>query len=218
MGSDTPKQYIQIAGDPIIVHTIRAIAAFTSLQGILVGVAAGDRWWPEISKNLSGLGCTVQTYEGGSERCETVMRGIEQIPDADASTWVLVHDAVRPMLRKSDIEDLVAKVDWNRDGGLLGLPVADTLKSEADGVVTKTIDRSHLWRALTPQFFPAIELKKALEMCQAQKYLITDEASAMERLGARPRLVPGHTDNLKITFPSDLEMAEQFLTRRKVSE
>ena len=219
MGSELPKQYIELGDAPVIVHTIRSITRFKSLKGILVGLSPDDRWWPEAQQQLGDLPCPVTTYAGGAERAETVLLGLEKISDeAEPGCWVLVHDAVRPMVRKSDIEHLVNSVAGDPDGGLLALPVADTLKSENDGRSNGTVDRSHLWRALTPQYFPVNRLKQALESCSQQGVVVTDEASAMETIGAKPRLVTGHTDNIKLTYPSDLEIARMLLANREEAE
>lgn len=219
MGSDLPKQYLELGDAPVIVHTIRSIARFKSLKGILVGLSPDDRWWPAAQQKLQDLSCPVTTYEGGAERADTVLLGLEKISaEAHPGSWVLVHDAVRPMVRQKDIEHLVDTVAADPDGGLLALPVADTLKSENEGRSSGTVDRSHLWRALTPQYFPVDRLKQALGTCKQQGVVVTDEASAMEMIGAKPRLVTGHTDNIKLTYPSDLEIARMLLEYSKVTE
>jgi len=219
MGSELPKQYIELGDAPVIVHTIRSIARFNSLKGILVGLSPGDRWWPAAQQKLRDLPCPVMTYEGGAERADTVLLGLEKISaESESGSWVLVHDAVRPMVRQKDIEYLVDSVAGDADGGLLALPVADTLKTENGGRSNGTVDRSHLWRALTPQYFPVDRLKHALETCKQQDIVVTDEASAMETIGAKPRLVTGHSDNIKLTYPSDLDIARMLLANRKENE
>lgn len=219
MGTEQPKQYLELCDEPVIAHTIRSIARFKPLQGILVGLSPGDRWWPQTQDRLQNLDCPLITYEGGAERADTVLRGLQQIPGNDQpGSWVLVHDAVRPLVRRSDIDNLVSSVGANPDGGLLAQPVADTLKSEDDGCSVGTVDRTHLWRALTPQYFPVERLILALSKSREQGVAVTDEASAMEFIGARPRLVPAHTDNIKLTYPADLEIARVLLANRKESE
>lgn len=218
MGLELPKQYLELCGEPVIVHTIRSIARFKPLQGILVGLSADDRWWSQAQDRLQDLDCPLETYEGGAERADTVLRGLERISLKDvADNWVLVHDAVRPLVRRSDIESLVDTVAGNPDGGLLAQPVADTLKSENEGCSVATVDRSHLWRALTPQYFPVDRLTQALIQSREFGVAVTDEASAMEFVGARPRLVPAHTDNIKLTYPSDLDIAKVLLANKKDS-
>ena len=219
MGSKLPKQYLEVCDAPLIVHTIHAIAQFKPLQGILVGLSPDDRWWSEAKAQLQGIGCPLIVYEGGAERADTVLLGLEKISaSSKVANWALVHDAVRPLVRRGDIENLVDLVSGNPDGGLLAQPVADTLKSEIDGCSNGTVDRSHLWRALTPQYFPVDRLMQALRKSKAQGVVVTDEASAMESIGARPRLIVGHTDNIKITYPSDLELASLLLASRKDTE
>ena len=219
MGSELPKQYIELGDAPVIEHTIRSIARFKPLRGILVGLSRDDRWWPAVQPKLRNLSCPVISYEGGAERADTVLLGLEKISEeAESGGWVLVHDAVRPMVRQKDIEHLVSSVAGDADGGLLALPVADTLKSEDGGRSNGTVDRRHLWRALTPQYFPVDRLKHALEICKQQDIVVTDEASAMETIGAKPRLVTGHSDNIKLTYPSDLEIARMLLANQKETE
>ena len=219
MESQQPKQYLQFQQHPVIVHTIRAIARFKPLRGILVGLSEEDSWWPGLT-GLEELPCQLIPFEGGAERADTVLAGlkyIKQLPET-ARDWVLVHDAVRPLIRKQDIENLVNTVADHADGGLLALPVADTLKREQDGRSVETVDRSRLWRALTPQYFPVTRLQEALEQCQRDAVVVTDEASAMEHIGAHPRLVGGHADNIKITFPSDLQLAEALYQQQRMNE
>lgn len=215
MGAGQPKQYLALCGVPVIVRTIRAIARLNSLTGILIGLSADDHSWPQIRHELDDLPCPLLPYTGGSERADTVRLGLQEIArQAGENQWVLVHDAVRPLVRVADIEKLVSTVGGHADGGLLALPVADTLKSESDGCAAETVDRSHLWRALTPQYFPVSRLLQALTQCRDQGVLVTDESSAMESIGARPRLVTGHADNIKLTFPSDLDLLESLLQKQ----
>ena len=214
-----PKQYLQFQQHPVIVHSIRAVARSGPLRGILVGLSADDSWWTGMT-GLEELPCPLVPFEGGAERADTVLLGLKQIhqlPDTEHD-WVLVHDAVRPLVRKQDIENLISTVANHADGGLLALPVADTLKREQDGCSVETVDRSRLWRALTPQYFPATRLRDALEQCQRDSVAVTDEASAMEHIGAHPRLVAGHADNIKITFPSDLQLAEALYRQQRMNE
>ncbi len=212
MQADRPKQYLQYGGRTVIVHTIQTIARFPNLRGVVVGIAGDDRWWPESAEeieSLESLACPLITYEGGAGRSDTVLAGLNHIQSmSSGSDWVLVHDAVRPMVRLADINNLVTTVANDADGGLLALPVADTLKFEHEGRAQKTVDRSHLWRALTPQYFPINRLQDALKQCQADNIIVTDDASAMEHIGACPKLVTGRADNIKITYPADLEWAE----------
>jgi 2-C-methyl-D-erythritol 4-phosphate cytidylyltransferase len=134
---------------------------------------------------------------------------------AHPGDWVLVHDAARPCVRPGDIEALIAAIGDDSDGGLLGVPVTDTMKRVGrDGRITATLDREALWHAQTPQMFRLGQLKAALEQAQDQDARVTDEASAMERAGYRPRMVQGHADNIKITVPASLALAEFYLQER----
>lgn len=215
MAADRPKQYLELAGRSILEHSIRAVGRHQPLKGLLVGIAQNDSWWPGIEQNLNDLPCQLVRFDGGAERSETVLQGlnkIEQLGGIDDT--VLVHDAVRPLVMMADIERLVQAVGDHADGGLLALPVADTLKREQDQRVQQTVDRSHLWRALTPQVFPVRRLRDALRKCVKDGVVVTDEASALEHVGGHPLLVEGSADNIKITYPSDLSMAELLITRR----
>jgi len=215
MAADRPKQYLDLAGNPVITHTLRAIDAYQPLSGILVGISVSDRYWPEFEPGLDGLTSELITFNGGAERADTVLLGLQEIVRRGGEgDWVLVHDAVRPLVSAADIDRLVREVDNNENGGLLALPVADTLKSEQQGRANGTVDRSHLWRALTPQFFPVARLMQALAHCRDQGMLVTDESSAIEHTGGRPRLVTGSADNIKLTYPTDLEMAASLILSR----
>ena len=150
---------------------------------------------------------------GGSERAITVLHGLRALAQyAGANDWVLVHDAARPCVRHADIQALLTAVEGHSDGGLLAVPVSDTLKrADRSGCVDETVTRAGLWRALTPQVFPLAALTSAIECALRDGVEVTDEASAMEHDGAHPRLVHAHADNIKITVPDDLALAEMFL-------
>lgn len=215
MAADRPKQYLPLSGCSILEQTIRALGHHRPLKGLLVGIARDDSWWPGIEQRLDDLPCQLIRFDGGKERSDTVLLGLEQIDQLGGlDDTVLVHDAVRPLVMATDMERLVRIVGDHEDGGLLALPVADTLKREKDMRVQQTVDRSHLWRALTPQYFPVRRLRDALRQCVQDGVVVTDEASAIEHIGGRPLLVEGGADNIKITYPSDLSMAEVLITRR----
>jgi len=158
----------------------------------------------------------METASGGAERCHSVLHGLVQLTGAAAEDdWVLVHDAARPCVRQQDIEMLVRTLENDPVGGLLGLPVADTMKQvDAAGTVLQTVERDGLWRALTPQMFRLGLLRDALQQSIASGALVTDEAAAMEMAGHRPRMVQGQGDNIKITRPGDLQLAEFYLQSR----
>ena len=210
MRADRPKQYLSLLGRPILAHTLERLGSYPRLRGLLVGLSAEDVYWPTLSLSIPKL---LGTYVGGTERAQTVLNGLRRLNDhASADDWVLVHDAARPCVRHADIDTLLAAVAGHADGALLALPVSDTLKrADRQGGAEETVPRQGLWRALTPQVFPLGALQAALEKALSDGVEITDESSAMEYAGARPRLVRGRPDNIKITTPEDLSLAEIFL-------
>lgn len=215
MGGDTPKQYLTLGDKPVILHTLKRLAHIPSIESLAVGISATDQYWPNMLDGQQSVsGKLVETYVGGNERADTVLNGLLMLEGrAEDTDWVLVHDAARPCVRVSDIELLLEKVCHGSSGGILALPVADTVKRANDKMQSvETVPREHLWRALTPQVFPYARLKSALQAALHDSVVITDEASAMEYAGSQPLLVKGHSDNIKITHPEDLKMAELFLS------
>ena len=210
MRADRPKQYLPLLGRPILLRTLERLGSFPQLRGMLVGIAADDVYWPTLPGPISNL---LGTYAGGAERAETVLNGLQALAAyAQPRDWVMVHDAARPCVRHADIDALMLAVAGHADGGILALPVSDTVKrADHNGCIEETVSRAGLWRALTPQVFRFDALRAALEKASRAGREITDEASAMEHEGARPRLVHGHADNIKITLPEDLMLAEIFL-------
>lgn len=210
MRADRPKQYLSLLGRPILTRTLERLGSYPRLRGMLVGIADDDVYWPTLTDPIPQL---LSTFSGGAERAHTVLNGLRLLADfAQPDDWVLVHDAARPCLRHTDIDALLKATATHNDGGLLALPVSDTVKrADANGCVEQTVPRAHLWRALTPQVFRVAALTEALERALANGVEVTDEASAMEYRGARPKLVAGHTDNIKITVPNDLMLAENVL-------
>jgi 2-C-methyl-D-erythritol 4-phosphate cytidylyltransferase len=212
MQADRPKQYLPLAGRTVIEHTLERVAGHPDLAGTVVALAPDDAYWPHIR---SRLGVAVEEAAGGAERCHSVLNALVALePRARSDDWVLVHDAARPCVRRSDIDRLIARLATHPVGGLLGAPVSDTVKrSDAEGHVVETVDRRHLWRALTPQMFRYGELRAALIHALDRGWLVTDEASAIELSGKQPLMVEGESDNIKITRPGDLALAEFFLQR-----
>lgn len=212
MRSAIPKQYLPLAGRPVILHTLERLCSYPRLQGVLVGLAAGDTHWEACAAHCGGWPRFLGTYLGGATRAHTVLNGVKMLASyARPDDWVLVHDAVRPCVRHADMDRLVDVVLAGEDGGLLALPVTDTVKrADDEGRVVETVARARLWRALTPQMFRIAQLSQALERALADDREITDEASAMEATGVRIRLVEGSADNIKITLPADLRLAEIF--------
>ena len=211
-GGELPKQYLPVFGRPLIWHTLDRLARHPQVDGVVVALAAGDPHWPGWTE-LQGkpvLACT-----GGSERAASVLAGLAALPAAvREKDWVLVHDAARPCLRGDDLDRLLEHGRAHDVGAILAAPVRDTLKrAGAGGTIECTEPRERLWRALTPQLFRRGLLQHALEAALAAGGTVTDEASAVERLGLSPLLVEGAADNLKVTEPADLALAEFVLGR-----
>lgn len=216
MQGAVPKQYVSLLGRPVIRHTLECLCAHAQVRGAIVGIATEDRHWPGLATTLKHLSKLLGTFIGGATRARTVLNGLHALAArAKANDWVMVHDAVRPCLRSADIDRLITAVGNHADGGLLGLPVSDTVKRVgASGLVTETIARADLWRALTPQLFRFDNLERALRQALTQGTDVTDEAAAIEAAGGHPIVVQGHADNIKITVPEDLPLAELFLRQQ----
>lgn len=214
VGGPVPKPYLTLLGRSVLEHSLRALLAHPAIAGGVVVLAADDREWPRQPADLRQR---VRATVGGRERCDSVLNGLRAL-DAEAEDWVLVHDAARPCLA---LEDLTRLIDACRDdatGGLLAVPVADTLKRAGeDGRTVETVPRERLWRAQTPQMFRLGALRRALEQALAAGEQPGDEATAMERAGHAPLLVEGSPFNIKITRPADLAFAEAVLAARNGS-
>jgi len=213
MQANRPKQYLSLAGRPVIEHTLERLAQHPLINEIVVVISKEDPYWSNI--NLAAIDKTVITTEGGDERCYSVLNGLKAIEQkAEANDWVLVHDAARPCIRVADIENLITECA-HTDGGLLGVAVKDTMKEvDRNHYVSETLNREVIWHALTPQLFRYGALRSALEIGLRSNHLVTDEAMAMEIAGYRPKLVQGHADNIKITQPEDLALAEFYLQQQ----
>lgn len=210
MRADRPKQYLRLLGHTILERSLERLGSHARVRGLVVGLSPDDVYWPTLAGPFPRL---LGTFAGGPERADTVLNGLRALADyADDHDWVLVHDAARPCLRHTDIDLLLEMISGHPDGGLLALPVSDTVKrADHNGCSEETVPRERLWRALTPQAFRYRALFEALEQARVAGVEITDEASAMEYAGARPRLVHGRADNIKITVPEDLALAELYL-------
>ncbi|EEW77887.1 2-C-methyl-D-erythritol 4-phosphate cytidylyltransferase [Haemophilus influenzae] len=208
MQADKPKQYLTLLGKTLLEHTLDVMLSYPAVSKIILAVSKDDPYISTLS-----LDPKIQLVEGGATRAESVLNGLNAI--AEKNAWVLVHDAARPCLQHADIDKLLAIED--KQGAILAIPATDTIK-QADNqqCIVKTEDRSQLWQAMTPQFFPVDILRDALSTGIQQGANITDEASAMELAGFRPHLVAGRSDNLKVTRPEDLALAEFYLTRNKL--
>ncbi|GAA4868926.1 2-C-methyl-D-erythritol 4-phosphate cytidylyltransferase [Luteimonas vadosa] len=213
-GGDTPKQYLEVAGEPLLAHTLRALLAHPALEAAMVVLADGDAHWPDWH---DFHGKPVLTCIGGAQRADSVLAGLAALPDGvRADDFVLVHDAARPNLRKQDLDALLERGRADPVGAILAAPVRDTLKRAGDdGGIDATAPRERLWRALTPQLFRRLQLTRALEAARDAGIAPTDESMAMERQGHRALLVEGADDNLKVTTPADLAWFEYLLAQRR---
>ncbi len=210
MADELPKQYLQIAGRAVIEWSLAPFLARSDIERIVVALSPDDR-------RFAALPCAkdsrVSTTVGGTQRADSVLRGLDAIT-ATSNDWVLVHDAARPCLHEDDLAQLIAALRDDEVGGLLAVPVADTLKSSDNSQrVLATTSRENLWRALTPQMFRFGLLQRAL---RESTHNLTDESMAIERLGLAPKLIAGRSDNIKITIPEDLLQAEFILKQRLV--
>ncbi|QDX81078.1 2-C-methyl-D-erythritol 4-phosphate cytidylyltransferase [Denitratisoma sp. DHT3] len=215
MGGEKPKQYLPLLGRPLIHHTLASLCAVPAIAKIFVVLAADDAdWarhdWSLLAGRLEVLRC------GGATRAESVTNGLRAMAAmaVAADDWVLVHDAARACLAPAQVEALIRTVGDDPVGGILAVPVADTLKrAGADQRVQATVPRDGLWQAQTPQMFRHRQLLQALECCPD----VTDEAGAIEALGLAPRLVAADATNFKVTYPADLRLAEWILRSRQLS-
>ena len=217
MQAAIPKQYLPLLGRPVILHTIERLCAHPRIQGIVIGVAPDDPQWPSLVGELKCLSKFLGTAPGGETRAQTVLNSLKELTKhAKPDDWVLVHDAVRPCVRHGDIDRLIDKVSEEGDGGLLAFSVSDTVKRvDNKGHVKETVSREGLWRAATPQMFRIKNLTQALEQAMITGKEITDEASAIEAAGGHPRVVACHADNIKITLPEDLVLAELYMKQQQ---
>ncbi|MFC5741056.1 2-C-methyl-D-erythritol 4-phosphate cytidylyltransferase [Dyella tabacisoli] len=211
VGGDCPKQYLPLAGHMLIEHTLARLAAHPRIAGLLVILAADDTHWPGITA-LGGK--PVLTTVGGSERCDSVLAGLNALPvEVRDDDFVLVHDAARPCVRQSDIDTLIER-GIPAGGALLGAPLRDTLKrADTASRSLMTEPRDQRWRAFTPQLFRRAELSSALQAVAQAKLIVSDEAMAMEHAGHAPLLVEGAEDNIKVTTAADFALAEFLLVK-----
>lgn len=211
-GGEVWKQYLPVGGKAVLAHSIRAFQFHPMINGITVILSEDDQWFESA---MGTLYSAVETVTGGDTRARSVRNGLGYVmdnhPDAE---WVLVHDAARPCLTPDCLDRLLEQGLQSPDGAILAMPVGDTLKCEGDkGEIAATVDRTSLWGAQTPQLFPVAALAEAIDAAHDANCELTDESSAMEFIGARPKLVMGSAANIKITHPGDLKIAEAWLQR-----
>lgn len=217
MQADRPKQYLPLLGKTVIEHTLGCFLTHPAVSGMVVAVSAGDPFWAELMATTLGQYPQLHTAPGGRERSDSVLNALNYLADTlqiAPETGVLVHDAARPCLSRTDLDKLLAIGSNERDGAILAMPVRDTMKrAQADTLrISHTEDRNGLWHALTPQMARLGVLRTALADALEQGVVVTDEASALEHAGLHPVLVEGDARNLKITRPADLALATFFLS------
>ena len=210
-GTEIPKQYHPILGLPMVLHTLEALRGVSRVDRLVVVAAPGDDFWTTGYPGVEALRC------GSSTRAQSVFNGLQALLDqgTNPQDWVLVHDAARCLVTAPMVDALIDACQHDPVGGLLAIPLPDTLKAEAEGRSVATVDRADKWLAQTPQMFRLGALHAALATTAAQGFAgVTDEASAMEMAGHRPLLVPGSARNVKITYPDDFALAEAILRSR----
>jgi 2-C-methyl-D-erythritol 4-phosphate cytidylyltransferase len=209
MGDDLPKQYLTLAGKPMIFHALNTLCACPQISTVFVVLSPDDTLfhrydWTQFGDKLQTLYC------GGETRADTVLNGV-LASEVEPEDWLLVHDAARPCLTEAHLLKLINELKDDAVGGILAVPLADTLKrSDAVQRIQQTENREQLWQAQTPQMFRAGLLAQALQQCKS----VTDEASAIEALGMHPKLVAGDSSNFKVTYPQDLRLAELLLKEK----
>ncbi len=206
MGGELPKQYLELAGHPMLYHALTTLSACARITTVFVVLAPDDQHfkrydWSHCGNKLEPLYC------GGNTRAESVANGL-LVSELEPDDWVLVHDAARPCLTQAHLDKLISELQDDAVGGILAVPVADTLKrADAMQRIECTESREKLWQAQTPQMFRAGLLAQGLQQCRN----VTDEASAIEALGLHPKLVAGDSTNFKVTYPQDIRLAELLL-------
>ncbi len=212
MGAPTPKQYLTVQGKPVLQHTLERLLSVEALCAVVVALGREDGYWPDLPFASNPR---ILTAEGGKERADSVLSALNRLEGlAEDDDWVLVHDAARPCITRADMLKLIETLEHDPVGGILALPSTDTLKGVEDGIIVDTVDRNHVWRALTPQMFRYAALKQALQESTELGLTVTDEASALELKGETPRIVEGRPDNIKITRPEDLPLAAFYLDQQ----
>ena len=222
MGTDLPKQYLPLLGKTIIEHTLDKLVMLDAVEGIMVALSPDDPYFATLPIAAHPK---IFTTEGGDERSASVLSALVSLEEKASlpqknqlSDWVLVHDAARCCIRLSAIQSLLTALANNEIGGILGVPVSDTLKKVGrTQTIVDTVDRTSIWQAQTPQMFRYDILIESLRVALRKGLVITDEASAVEMAGYSPAIVMGHYDNIKITHPEDLDLAAAILREQDSS-
>lgn len=214
MQTECPKQYLKIGTKTILEHAVASLLAHPRIRHVIITLSPTDRWFSSLPLAKDPH---ISVVKGGGQRADSVLAGLQVAQNAQ---WVLVHDAARPCLHHDDLVSLLALTETSRVGGILAAPVRDTMKRGEPGrsLIAHTVDREDLWHALTPQLFPLELLKSCLLRALNEGATITDEASALEYCGFHPELISARADNIKVTRPEDLALAEFYLTRLTQTE
>lgn len=213
MQVERPKQYLSFRGATLLDATISRLLACDSIEKIIVCLNEKDDYWQHSSYSNH---VRVETTTGGSERAGTVLSGIEKLTDnAGQADWVLVHDAARPCVRTVDVQLLINQAIEKQQGAILATPIHDTVKFVEDKRSLRTVARESLWRALTPQIFKLEELKTALLQAKELGLVVTDEASAIEHMNKAVHIVEGSPDNIKVTHPADIDLANFYINQQE---
>src|SRR5690554_5123792 len=217
MQADRPKQYLLLNDHPVIFHTLKRLVSHPRIEGVVVALSVDDRYWATL--NLPAH-WPIHTTIGGEQRADSVSNALQLLGTlTEHDPWVLVHDAARPCIRHLDIDAMLQQLECDPVGGILGVPLNETVKRvTAENIIEATVDRNGLWRAATPQMFKLQALSDALKQAGQADIRVTDEAGAMEFVGLHPKMVAGHSDNIKITLPQDLVLADLFLQQQENGE
>ncbi|BDM65404.1 2-C-methyl-D-erythritol 4-phosphate cytidylyltransferase [Shewanella sp. NFH-SH190041] len=215
MGAGYPKQYLSLGEQTILGQTLDRLLSHPGISGVVVALHPNDTWFDTLPQAAHPK---LTRVTGGNERADSVLAALQAVP---ADSWALVHDAARPCIHASDIDNLLASREAYPQGAILAMPVRDTMKrastaSGSEHCIGETVCREHLWHALTPQLFPAGVLAENIAAALAAGATVTDEASAMEWAGVQPGLVPGRADNIKVTHPDDLPLAALFIQAQQL--
>lgn len=212
MRSTVPKQYLPLAGKTVLENTLERLLVLPNIAGIFLVLSPEDNHWNALPLAQNKR---IHRIAGGAERCDSVFNALEYLQAvASPDDWVLVHDAARPCVHEHSVLKLIDEVKNHTVGGILGVPVSDTLKHVNDSIIQSTVDRRFLWQAQTPQMFRMGLLYRCLRQALDDGKVITDESSALECYGYQPLMVQGRSDNIKITRPEDLAIAAILLQQQ----